>query len=314
MSKTIKNKVYTEAVKIFRKVYKNRPLNENVIRSIMKRIEEKSKNSKKTFTMDEAIDKFLNRNNSYSANQLLKEFEVADDYDPSNSGAVPSFEGQEFDTPFEGLGDNDLNDEYTDTTEVPESNPDVDFDASEDLITERRSRRSEAMGTGLDEDDLGIGDLVNQNYINPDEYDFDTEIDTAIDGINFPESEEDISFDSPLNEDDIIPSIDNPVYYDPDQDEFDGQELDFYNDVDYEDYIMPDEDFLFEGEDKDDEEDEEGKGVVAEGKKKVVKEEDEDKEDKKDKEDDAKEDDKEKDDKKDKEDDKEDKKEEKCKK
>ena len=282
MSKTINKEVYTEAVKIYRKVYKNKPLDESAIKNIMARIE--SKRNKKP-TMDESIDKFL-EGKKFSARQFLKEFEVADDYDPSSNG-VPDFAGQSSNTPFENAPEVG-NDDFKDEQAIPETNPDVDTDISSQLIAERKNRKSEGFYRRNEDAETNVDSLINGNYVTPNEYDFvddftyDEDIDKAIDDLNIVEGEEEISYDTPLTYNDSIdaPIINEPIFDNPIVDPIiDAPFVDPYADLDYEDYIITD-DYLFEDAEKDEDEDEEeGKGVVAEGKKKTVKEDDEEKKD-----------------------------------
>lgn len=305
MSKTINQKVYREAVAIYRKLYKSKPLDEKVIRTIMKRIELKGK--KKVRNISEALDSFLKRGSKMTVSQLLKEFEVDDDYDPSES-SVPSFEGQVLDTPFEG--DNDANADYvSDEVEPDAPNPDVDSGASSELIAEKRKaklRRKENYfkryaDDGFIEEDTDVSDVINGDYV-------DYEDDILIDGEDFAEGEEDIYFDNPVNDDVVAEEFD---YAEEFEDElFDEDEL--FPEDEYEDFIITEEDdFLFEDEDEEVEDEGENE-VIAEAKKskktKKVEADDDKEDDKEEKDDDEKEDAKKDDDEKE---DKEDKKEEK---
>lgn len=285
MSKTINQKVYREAVAIYRKLYKSKPLDEKVIRTIMKRIELKGK--KKVRNISEALDSFLKRGSKMTVSQLLKEFEVDDDYDPSES-SVPSFEGQVLDTPFEG--DNDANADYvSDEVEPDAPNPDVDSGASSELIAEKRKaklRRKENYfkryaDDGFIEEDTDVSDVINGDYV-------DYEDDILIDGEDFAEGEEDIYFDNPVNDDVVAEKFD---YAEEFEDElFDEDEL--FPEDEYEDFIITEEDdFLFE----DDEVEDEGENeVIAEAKKskktKKVEADDDKEDDKEEKDDDEKED------------------------
>jgi len=251
--------VYREAVAVYRKLYKSKPLDEKVIRTIMKRIELKGK--KKVKNISEALDSFLKRGSKMTVSQLLKEFEVDDDYDPSES-SVPSFEGQVLDTPFEG--DNDANADYvSDEVEPDAPNPDVDSGASSELIAEKRKaklRRKENYfkryaDDGFIEEDTDVSDVINGDYV-------DYEDDILIDGEDFAEGEEDIYFDNPVIDDVVAEEFDYAEEFDDEL--FDEDEL--FPEDEYEDFIITeDDDFLFE--DEEDVEDEGENEVIAEAKK-----------------------------------------------
>jgi hypothetical protein len=266
-------------------MYKNKPLNEKIIRSIMKKIELKGKSKK--VSMEESLDMFLKRGSKMTVAQLLKEVEVADDYDPSETG-IPDFVGQELDIPFEG--DNDSNADYvSDESEPDEPNPDVDSDASAELISEKRKAKlkrkenyfKKFSDDGFIEEDTDVSDIVNGDYV---DYEDNIDID------DYAEGEEDIYYDNPSS---FEVEID---------DDFDEDEL--FPEDEYEDFIIEeDEDEFFLFEDDDEVEDEGENEVIAEAKKKK-KEDDDDKEKEDDKKDDKEKEDDKKDDK-EKEDDKE---------